>query len=468
MSPMYDVWMQVLLYLDLPNIMRLARVSKNLYSITKDLSVVSCSERSRIDDDAIRHILNHFNHTPKSVDMSGSFITAQGALELVERGIKSMRVVRCPRFSSVIWLHNLLDIEKKGGDIEVGIYVTMELSYFDYRGLFGRNADSIRVHVTQQADTCLSALLAGARDVQNASPTSASRRRAIVSVASGIAGDASLISHVPGVQSSGVSTTTTTLRDMLSPVMHVLQRVVQASVEVNGKQISKIKQGLCVLIGLSVDDTTADVEYMVRKLLSVRVFDSNQGPVSPSDGAVIEEKEPPRMWAKSVVDIGGEILCVSQFTLYGQVIKGSKPDFHLSMKSETSKQMYHDFLERLKKAYSPDKIKDGEFGAMMLVNIANDGPVTLELDSRKFEYLPVTQQNSPSIAKALKYKAATGAGSQSKAPKTPKTPKTPKEPKEPKQVKREEDIIGDNNGQTSADAVPNAEMMAKMELNDKP
>ncbi|KAF9084511.1 D-tyrosyl-tRNA(Tyr) deacylase [Mortierella sp. AM989] len=193
----------------------------------------------------------------------------------------------------------------------------------------------------------------------------------------------------------------------------VLQRVVQASVEVNGQQISKIKQGLCVLVGLSVDDTSADIDFMVRKLLSVRVFDSNQSALqdgassttslsssstSPSDAG---EQQPSKMWAKSVVDIGGEILCVSQFTLYGQVIKGSKPDFHLSMKSETSRQMYCEFLDRLKKAYKPDRIKDGEFGAMMLVNIANDGPVTLELDSRKFEYLPVSSNSGSKANKSF-------------------------------------------------------------------
>ncbi|KAG0314462.1 D-tyrosyl-tRNA(Tyr) deacylase, partial [Linnemannia gamsii] len=155
----------------------------------------------------------------------------------------------------------------------------------------------------------------------------------------------------------------------------VLQRVIQASVEVNGQQISKIRQGLCVLIGLSIDDTTADLDFMVKKLLSVRVFDSNQHALqSPgmtmtrppreqkektqqSEEMAIEAEEPAKMWAKSVVDIEGEILCVSQFTLYGSAIKGSKPDFHMSMKSETSKQMYHDFLDRLKKAYQPDRIK---------------------------------------------------------------------------------------------------------------
>lgn len=156
-----------------------------------------------------------------------------------------------------------------------------------------------------------------------------------------------------------------------------------------------------MLIGLSVDDTTADLDFMVKKLLSVRVFDSTdsalaEGSTSSAAAAANGDaaSEPRKMWAKSVTDIGGEILCVSQFTLYGQVIKGSKPDFHLSMKSDTSRAMYHDFLDRLGKAYHPDRIKDGEFGAMMIVNIANDGPVTLELDSRKFEYLPVASNGS--------------------------------------------------------------------------
>ncbi|KAG0056745.1 D-tyrosyl-tRNA(Tyr) deacylase [Gryganskiella cystojenkinii] len=202
----------------------------------------------------------------------------------------------------------------------------------------------------------------------------------------------------------------------------VLQRVVQASVEVDGKQISKIKRGLCVLIGLSVDDTTADLDYMVKKLLSVRVFDSSTNAQlnaatrtsSPQPDSAATE-EPNRMWAQSVVDIGGEILCVSQFTLYGQVLKGSKPDFHLSMKSSQSKDMYHDFLNRLRKAYKPEKIQDGEFGAMMLVNIANDGPVTLELDSRKFEYVPIDNKTNPAVAKAMKTAALAEAAALKKA-----------------------------------------------------
>ncbi|KAF9585258.1 D-tyrosyl-tRNA(Tyr) deacylase [Lunasporangiospora selenospora] len=168
----------------------------------------------------------------------------------------------------------------------------------------------------------------------------------------------------------------------------VLQRVVQASVEVNGQQISKIKQGLCVLVGLSAEDTSADLDYMVQKLLTVKVFDSNtcaSGAIAESANgdAAVEEQAPPKMWAKNVIDIGGEILCVSQFTLYAKAMKKGKLDFHLSMKSAQAKEMYHDFLDRLKAAYVPERIKDGEFGAMMMVNIANDGPVTIEFDSQE-------------------------------------------------------------------------------------
>ncbi|KAG0244886.1 D-tyrosyl-tRNA(Tyr) deacylase [Actinomortierella wolfii] len=205
----------------------------------------------------------------------------------------------------------------------------------------------------------------------------------------------------------------------------VLQRVVQASVDVNGQQISKIGKGICVLIGLSVSDTSADLDYMVKKLLSVKVFDSHTVP----EGETADLSQPNKPWAKSVVDIGGEILCVSQFTLYGHVLKGSKPDFHMSMKSDTSRAMYHDFLDRLKKAYNAEKIKDGEFGAMMLVNIANDGPVTLELDSRKFEYLPTTpdpkaNKKAASAASAAKRGVDSKLNSQPSSPVVPSTAPT--------------------------------------------
>ncbi|KAG0303684.1 D-tyrosyl-tRNA(Tyr) deacylase [Dissophora globulifera] len=220
-------------------------------------------------------------------------------------------------------------------------------------------------------------------------------------------------------------------------------------------KISKIRQGLCVLVGLSVDDTSADLDFMVRKLLSVRVFNSTHGadPEVESSATSAAEAAPSKMWAKSVVDIGGEILCVSQFTLYGQVVKGSKPDFHLSMKSDTSKQMYHEFLDRLRSAYKADRIKDGEFGAMMVVNIANDGPVTLELDSRKFEYIPITNQSNPAVAKLVKaQKAVNGDGTANALGKQPKT-RVVKGETNQKQEEKEGDERGHGEKSKSVEAV---------------
>ena len=145
----------------------------------------------------------------------------------------------------------------------------------------------------------------------------------------------------------------------------VLQRVVSGSVTVGGEVVSSIGRGIVALIGIHRDDTRADLEYIVRKLVSLRMWEDEGG----------------RRWAKSAKDLDLEILCVSQFTLY-HVMKGNKPDFHLAMAGEKSKLFYEDFLSEMKKAHSSEeKIKDGVFGAMMEVNIVNDGPVTLELDS---------------------------------------------------------------------------------------
>lgn len=149
----------------------------------------------------------------------------------------------------------------------------------------------------------------------------------------------------------------------------VLQRVARAGVSVDDKVVSSIGKGICVLVGIGVDDNEADIDYMVRKLLTLRVFE---------DGQV--------MWKKSVQDLDYELLCVSQFTLFAKTTKGSKPDFHASMKTAEANEMYTKFLHKLGKAYKPEKIKDGVFGAMMMVDIVNDGPVTIELDSRKFSY----------------------------------------------------------------------------------
>ncbi|KAL3318231.1 hypothetical protein Ciccas_003102 [Cichlidogyrus casuarinus] len=144
----------------------------------------------------------------------------------------------------------------------------------------------------------------------------------------------------------------------------VIQRVKEASVHVDGRLISSIGKGVMVLVGLSRDDKQADLDYMCRKLLALRLFEDEEG----------------KKWSKGVKDAQLEILCVSQFTLYGE-LKGNKLDFRKAMRAEISKEVYTGFVDSLRKAYCPDKIKDGEFGAMMDVSLVNDGPVTYNLET---------------------------------------------------------------------------------------
>ncbi|XP_059612456.1 D-aminoacyl-tRNA deacylase [Phlebotomus argentipes] len=144
----------------------------------------------------------------------------------------------------------------------------------------------------------------------------------------------------------------------------IIQRVTSASVMVDQEVVSAIGRGLCVLIGICKDDTAKDVEYIVRKVLNIRLFEDGSG----------------KRWSKSVLDEQLEILCVSQFTLYHR-LKGNKPDFHLAMQGTEAQDLYNSFLGQLGQKYNPDKIRDGKFGAYMQVHIQNDGPVTVELDS---------------------------------------------------------------------------------------
>lgn len=148
----------------------------------------------------------------------------------------------------------------------------------------------------------------------------------------------------------------------------VIQRVAKASVTVSDEIVGSIQKGLCVLVGISRDDTEKDIDFIVRKILNIRLFESGD--------------ESQQKWNKSAVELDLEILCVSQFTLQS-TLKGTKPDFHLAMGAEQSRDFYETFLDRLKKAYKPEKIQDGRFGAYMQVNIQNDGPVTILLDSKK-------------------------------------------------------------------------------------
>ncbi|XP_067634103.1 D-aminoacyl-tRNA deacylase-like isoform X1 [Eurosta solidaginis] len=144
----------------------------------------------------------------------------------------------------------------------------------------------------------------------------------------------------------------------------IVQRVTAAKVTVGDNLISSIGRGLCVLVGITYSDTERDVDYLVRKLLALRLFEDTQG----------------KRWQKSVKDENLEILCVSQFTLYHR-LKGNKPDFHLAMQGDAAQNLYNTFLKRLQNEYNVHKIKDGKFGAYMQVYIQNDGPVTVELES---------------------------------------------------------------------------------------
>ncbi|KAG7486542.1 hypothetical protein JOB18_033269 [Solea senegalensis] len=144
----------------------------------------------------------------------------------------------------------------------------------------------------------------------------------------------------------------------------VIQRVNKAVVTVGEEQVSSIGRGLCVLLGLSTEDTQRDADYIVRKILNLRLFEDENG----------------RAWSKSVMDRDFEVLCVSQFTLQC-ILKGNKPDFHSAMPAELAQPFYTSILENMRSIYKPELIKDGKFGAYMQVQIQNDGPVTIELSS---------------------------------------------------------------------------------------
>ncbi|KAH9484441.1 D-aminoacyl-tRNA deacylase [Psilocybe cubensis] len=178
----------------------------------------------------------------------------------------------------------------------------------------------------------------------------------------------------------------------------IIQCVSEASVTVNNELVSKISKGLMILVGIGTDDTDTDVATLSKKILTLRVFSD------PSN--------PQNMWKASVKDIDGDILCVSQFTLMANTSKGNKPDFHRAMATEPSRAMYAKFLESLRTSYKAEKIQDGVFGAMMSVSLTNEGPVTITLDSRKFEYVE-TADSSKKGEKKLK------AASETKTVETP-------------------------------------------------
>lgn len=144
----------------------------------------------------------------------------------------------------------------------------------------------------------------------------------------------------------------------------VVQRVKEANVSVDGELIGSINKGLLVLLGVKVGDKDEDFSYIQRKVYNLRIFDDENGVMN-----------------KSLLDLGYDLLIVSQFTLYGDARKGNRPSYVQAAKSEEATYYYEKFIEESKK--NNIKVEYGKFGADMDVSLINDGPVTILLDSEK-------------------------------------------------------------------------------------
>ena len=144
----------------------------------------------------------------------------------------------------------------------------------------------------------------------------------------------------------------------------VIQRVKSASVSVDGKVVSEIHKGLLVFLGVAQEDTPADVDYMASKIANLRIFEDDEGRMN-----------------LSILDVGGEALVVSQFTLYGDCRKGRRPSFIHAARPEKADLLYQAFMDEISRLGVP--VKAGIFQAMMDVELINDGPVTMMLDSNK-------------------------------------------------------------------------------------
>ncbi|KAI9692720.1 MAG: D-tyrosyl-tRNA(Tyr) deacylase [Bogoriella megaspora] len=142
----------------------------------------------------------------------------------------------------------------------------------------------------------------------------------------------------------------------------ILQRVKSASVTVDDNLISSIGKGLLVFAAVAKDDTEKEVDVMASKILKVKMWDDEKG----------------GRWKRNVQEINGEVLCVSQFTLYATTKKGNKPDFHKSAGGSQARTLYDRFYSQVESSYSKDRVKNGVFAAMMDVGLVNDGPVGVD------------------------------------------------------------------------------------------
>ncbi len=144
----------------------------------------------------------------------------------------------------------------------------------------------------------------------------------------------------------------------------VIQRVKEARVDVDGQEVGRIGKGLAILIGVAKDDGEEDVEYLVDKISGLRIFEDEEGKMN-----------------LSVMDVRGEILVISQFTLYGDCRKGRRPSFDQAATPEVAEKLYNLFVKEIRDRGI--RVEVGRFRALMDVHLINWGPVTILLDSRK-------------------------------------------------------------------------------------
>jgi D-tyrosyl-tRNA(Tyr) deacylase len=147
----------------------------------------------------------------------------------------------------------------------------------------------------------------------------------------------------------------------------VVQRVSQSNVKVSGEIIGEINEGLMVLVSFVDEDNDTDLGWMTKKIINLRIFNDDEGKMN-----------------RSVQDIGGDILLISQFTLHGSTKKGNRPSFIKAAKPDFANVMYERFIKVLEQSLGKE-IQTGEFGGDMKVNLVNDGPTTIIIDSKDKE-----------------------------------------------------------------------------------